>query len=78
MKKFKVKVYWEMCGEVEVEANSPAEAAKLAIDAPLPSSDNQEYVSDSANVDEELDVVEVDVANEEYLAEMEQEMKDRD
>jgi len=67
-----------MCGEVEVEAKSPAEAAKLAVDAPLPSSDNQEYVPDSANVDEELDVDEVDEVNEQYLAEMDQEMKERE
>lgn len=52
--KFKAKVYWEMSGEVEVEANSPEEAAQKAIDGPLPT--QAEYVSDSCNCDAETDV----------------------
>jgi hypothetical protein len=47
--KFRVKLYWEMCGEVEVEADSVDQAMQKAIDGPLPES--SEYVSDSANVD---------------------------
>lgn len=51
MKKYRVKLYWEMCAEVEVEAPNKKVAAQMAIDGPLPSCDIQEYVSDSANVD---------------------------
>ncbi len=55
-KKYRVKLYWEMCAEVEVEAPNKAAAAELAKDGPLPSSDNWQYVPDSANVDETMDV----------------------
>ena len=55
--KFRVKLYWEMSGEVEVEADSPEQAAQKAIDGPLPES--SEYVSDSANCDAETDVQQV-------------------
>jgi hypothetical protein len=55
-KKYRVKLYWEMSAEVEVEAASPSAAAEAAKDGPLPSSDGWEYVADSANVDLELDV----------------------
>jgi hypothetical protein len=48
------KVYWEMCGEVEVEADTVEEAATKAMDAPLPTS--AEYVPDSINCDPETDV----------------------
>jgi len=59
VKKFAVKVYWEMSAEIEVEAGSKSSAASLAIDAPLPSSDTWQYVPDSANVDEEVDIQEI-------------------
>jgi len=58
-KLFRVKVYWEMCGEVEVKAYSKKHAAQVAIDAPLPSSSDWQYVPDSANVDDEMDVYEI-------------------
>lgn len=47
--KFRVKLYWEMCGEVEVEADSVDQAIEKAVDGPLPQS--SEYVMDSANAD---------------------------
>ena len=43
--KFIAKVFWEMCGEVEVEADTVEEAATKAMDAPLPTT--AEYVPDS-------------------------------
>jgi hypothetical protein len=57
-KTYRVKLYWEMCAEVEVKATSKKAAIQAAIDGPLPSCDIQEYVSDSANVDP-MDVSEV-------------------
>lgn len=58
MKKYICKVYWEMCGEVEVEANGETEASLKALLAPLPKSG--EYVCDSINCDPDSDV---EVAN---------------
>lgn len=58
-KTYRVKVYWEMSGEVEVKAYSKAHAVKEAIDAPLPPSDEWQYVPDSANVDKDMDVQEI-------------------
>lgn len=58
-KKYRVKLYWEMSAEVEVEAASPEAAAEAAKDGPLPSSDDWQYVPDSANVDESCDVQEI-------------------
>jgi hypothetical protein len=48
-----------MSAEVEVWATSEASAVEEAINAPLPSSDTWEYVPDSANVDDSLDIHEV-------------------
>lgn len=48
--KYVVPVYWTVCGTVEVEASSKAEAYSAAYDAPLP--DNGEYVDGSFEVDE--------------------------
>jgi hypothetical protein len=59
MKKYRCKVYWEMCGEVTVKAVDETSACLKAMDAPLPSSDEQSYVSDSANCDPDTDVVEI-------------------
>ncbi len=59
LKKYAVKVYWEMSAEHEVFANNKAEAVQKAIDAPLPPSDQWTYTPDSANVDEEMDVQEI-------------------
>jgi hypothetical protein len=58
-KTYRVKVYWEMCGEVEVKAYSRTHAKQEALEAPLPESGTWEYVADSANVDKELDVQEI-------------------
>jgi len=58
-KKYRAKLYWEMSAEVEVWATSEASAVEEAINAPLPSSDTWEYVPDSANVDDSLDIHEV-------------------
>ena len=59
MKDYVCKVYWEMCGEVTVEAKNVDEAQKLAMDAPLPPKEEQNYVSDSTSVDM-MDVIETD------------------
>lgn len=59
-KKYRAKVYWEMCSEVEVWARDKASGIAAAVEAPLPSSDTWEYVPDSANVDEELDIHEIE------------------
>jgi len=58
-RKYIAKLYWEMCAEVEVWAGDKQSGIKVAIDGPLPSSDEWQYVDDSANVDEELDIHEV-------------------
>ncbi len=57
MAKFKCKVYWEMSGEVEVEAVNRVEAADKALEEPLPT--QSEYVPDSVNCDYESDVQEI-------------------
>lgn len=55
--KYRCKVYWEMCGKVEVEADTPEQAAEKAMASPLPK-ENQDYVPDSINCDPETDVQE--------------------
>lgn len=52
--KFCVKRYWEVCDEVEVEAEHPDEAIEKAHDLPL--STNPEYVPDSINTDPQTDI----------------------
>ena len=59
MAKFKVKLYWEVGGEVEVEADSPQEAVEKALGPEIPLPENPEYVQDSQNCDVETDVQEV-------------------
>lgn len=49
-KKFIVRVTWKMSAEVEVSANNKRDAILAAIDAPLPSSSEWEYVPSSAFV----------------------------
>lgn len=56
---YNVKVYWEVCGVVEVEANSPQEAADKAMGPDVPLPNKIDYVEDSINVDVDLDVHEV-------------------
>lgn len=57
MPKYSVKRYWEMCDSVEVDALSIEDAITKACDLPL--SNKPEYVTDSMNVDEDIDVVEL-------------------
>lgn len=57
MSKYIVKRYWEVCDSVEVDAISSDDAVNKACDLPL--SDNPEYVPDSMNVDEDIDVIEL-------------------
>ena len=52
--KYSVKVYWEMCGEREVWAESPEKAIERAHELNLPR--NAEYVQDSINSDPDCDV----------------------
>jgi hypothetical protein len=66
-KHYRVKLYWEMCAEVEVKATSKKAAIAAAIDGPLPSCDIQEYVADSANVDP-MDVSEMSPPEEPELS----------
>jgi len=54
MNKYICKLYWEVCGEIEVEANSSEEAAKKAEAGNLP--EGYEYVPDSEYCDPESDV----------------------
>jgi len=54
--KYRAKVYWEMCGEIEVEADSPEQAAEIAMDGNTPFPDEKEYVPDSVNCDPTCDV----------------------
>jgi hypothetical protein len=56
MNEYVCKVYWEMCGEVRVKANSQREAHKLAEGASVPMV--ADYVSESFNCDIS-DVIEV-------------------
>ena len=55
-KKYRVRMNWRMCADVEVWAGNNQSAASMALKAPLPSSDTWEYVPDSEMVDEELDI----------------------
>jgi len=57
--KFKAKVYWEMSGEIEVEADSPEEAAAKAVHFRTPLPEQSEYVTDSINCDPTCDVQQV-------------------
>jgi hypothetical protein len=54
--KYRAKVYWEMSGEIEVEANSPEEAAEIAMDGNTPFPEEKEYVQGSVNCDPTCDV----------------------
>ena len=53
--KFAVKRYWEVCDEVELEADSAGEAIETAHAMPLDDT-NAQYVPDSMNSDPESDV----------------------
>jgi len=59
--KYRAKVYWEMSGEIEVEANSPEEAAAIAVDPNTPFPEEKEYVQGSANCDPESDVQSIEL-----------------
>lgn len=55
MKTWKIPVTWEVCGSVEVEANTLEEAIDIARDegGALPLPDEYDYVNDSWRVSEE-------------------------
>jgi hypothetical protein len=54
--KYRPKVYWDMSGEIEVEANSPEDAADVAMDGNTPFPEEKEYVQGSVNCDPTCDV----------------------
>lgn len=56
MKTYSVRRYWTVCDVVTVEAEDKFEANGIAFD--LPPTDAPEYLDDSMNNDEEIDVVE--------------------
>jgi hypothetical protein len=64
MKEYEIKVYWECCGTVKVEAESLTEAINKAKDGPLPQ--DQDYVSDSFEI--EIDQM-VEKYDEDYVEE---------
>ena len=53
--KYSVKRYWELCDEVEVEANSVGEAIDAAHAMPVDNT-QAEFVPDSMNSDSFVDV----------------------
>lgn len=55
--KYIVKRYWEVCDEVQVEADTPEEAIEKAHE--MRSSKYPEYVPDSINSDPDCDVQEL-------------------
>jgi len=59
VKKYAVKVYWEMSAEHEVWATNKSHAVQTAMEAPLPPSNEWTFTPDSENVDKELDVQEI-------------------
>ena len=54
--KFSGKLYWEMCADVDIEAVNKKNATLRVLYGPLPSSDLWQYVPDSKNFHEELDI----------------------
>jgi hypothetical protein len=57
--KFTVKRYWEVCGAVDVEADSASEAVAIAHELPVDNA-KAEYVPDSLNSDSDCDVQKVE------------------
>ncbi len=57
--KFTVKRYWEICDEVDVEAESVGKAIEAAHAMPLDNTKAQ-YVPDSLNSDPDTDVWQLD------------------
>lgn len=53
MKKYRIPVSWAVSSEIEVRAQSLAEAVRKANDAPLPRK-NVEYIDGSFSVDFEM------------------------
>jgi hypothetical protein len=53
-KTFKVAVSWEVCSEVEIEADSIEQALKEAKDSELPSPEKWDYVDGSWRVDSDM------------------------
>lgn len=63
MKTYRVPITWKMCSDYYIEANSEAEAIKIAEDLPLP--EHGEYLTDSFKIDYD------DILVQEYLSEEE-------
>lgn len=57
--KFTVKRYWELCDEVDVEAESADQAIAVAHGMPLDNTKAQ-YVPDSLDTDPDTDVQQLD------------------
>lgn len=57
--KYRVRVYWEMCGEVEVYAPNISEAHLKAVDCALTEIEQADYVPDSINVDPDVDIQQI-------------------
>ena len=57
MKTYKIGVVWQMYGNVEVEANSLAEAIHIVHSTDVPLPDNGEYIEGSFEVDVEGSVL---------------------
>jgi hypothetical protein len=58
-KQYAVQIYWEVCGTVFVDAETPEQAREIALsdEKPLPTS--SDYVTDSVNCDIDCDVQEI-------------------
>lgn len=61
MKTFKIPVVWEMCGYVEVTADTLEDAKEKALNAPLPIGEDAEYVDGSFEINEGQLEAELDI-----------------
>lgn len=52
--KYKIAVSWEMCGEVEIEANSIEEALIEASQGHIEMPIDSHYIDDSWQIDEQM------------------------
>ena len=59
MAKYRIGVFWMEAGNVEIEADNPAEALKKAVNANLSDVERWGYIDDSFRVDED-DIEEVE------------------
>ena len=52
--RYKIECYWEMCGNMEVEADNLAEALEKAMfESPLPTDEESFYIADSFEINME-------------------------